>query len=130
MSEKRTIRVTLDISKKPVPKGKTDWARLRAMTEAEARVAALADRDNQPLTPAELARLEPIPDIRAIREGLGLSQRDFATRFHLSLATVRDWEQGRYQPDQAARTLLRLIAREPALVERTLRRAVTPGRER
>ncbi len=121
MSEKRTIRVTLDITKKPAPKGKTNWARLRAMTEAEARVAALADEDNQPLTPAELARLEPIPDIRAIREGLGLSQRDFATRFHLSLATVRDWEQGRYQPDRAARTLLRLIAREPALVERTLR---------
>lgn len=121
MSEKRTIRVTLDITKKPAPKGKTDWARLRAMTEAEARVAALADEDNQPLTPAELARLEPIPDIRAIREGLGLSQREFAMRFRLSLATVRDWEQGRYQPDQAARTLLRLIAREPAMVERTLR---------
>ena len=25
MSEKGTIRVTLDITKKPVPKGKTDW---------------------------------------------------------------------------------------------------------
>jgi putative transcriptional regulator len=101
--------------------GKTDWARLKSMSPREARAAADADPENPPLTAAELARLQPVPDPRAIRESLGLSQREFAEVYQLSLATIRDWEQGRYQPDQAARTLLRLIAREPKLVEATLR---------
>ena len=124
MNEKGTIRVTLDITKRAAsaPKGKTDWKRLRSMTEAEVRAAALADKDNRPLTKRQLAGLETVPNVRVIREALGLSQRAFALRFHLSLATVRDWEQGRFRPDQSARTLLRLIAREPEVVERTLRR--------
>lgn len=121
MNEKGITRVTLDISKRTTLKGKTDWARLRSMTDAEVHAAAVADKDNPPLTTGQLARLEPIPNVRSIREGLGLSQPGFAKRFRLSLATIRDWEQGRYQPDQAARTLLRLIAREPVLVERALK---------
>lgn len=32
------------------------------------------------------------------------------------MATVRDWEQGRYQPDQAARSYLLVIEREPEVV--------------
>ncbi|MBK5294220.1 MAG: helix-turn-helix domain-containing protein [Acidobacteriia bacterium] len=91
------------------------------MSDGEVRAAAAADPDNPPLTDEEIAHLEPIPDVKAIREKLGLSQREFASLYHLSLPTVRDWEQRRYQPDQAARTLLRLIARAPKLVERTLR---------
>ena len=121
MSEKGTIRVKLDITKKPVAKGKTDWARLRSMTDEQGHSAALADKDNLPLGVVELAQFETVPDTRAIRESLKLTQREFAGRFHLSLATVRDWEQGRFQPDQAARTLLRLIASEPEFVERALR---------
>ncbi len=50
-----------------------------------------------------------------------MTQHEFASAYHLSLATVRDWEQGRYLPDQAARTLLKLIARKPRVVERALR---------
>lgn len=52
-----------------------------------------------------------MPDIRVIRKKLRLTQQQFAATFHLSLAAMRDWEQTRYQPDQAARTLLRVIAR-------------------
>ena len=101
--------------------GKTDWAKLKAISPREALAAARADPENPPLTGNELARMQPVPDPAAIREKLGLSQREFAEAYHLSLATIRDWEQGRSQPDQAARTLLRLIAREPKLVEQTLR---------
>jgi putative transcriptional regulator len=43
------------------------------------------------------------PDVAAIRKRLGLSQERFARRFGLSPATVRDWEQGRRQPDAPAR---------------------------
>jgi putative transcriptional regulator len=72
------------------------------------------------------ARFHPAPaavDVRAVRKRLGLSQAGFARRFGFGLATVRDWEQGRYQPDQAARSYLRVIEREPEVVERALQGA-------
>ena len=59
-------------------------------------------------------------DVRAIRARLGLSQPEFASRFGFALATVRDWEQGRRQPEQAARTLLLVIDRTPAAVTEAL----------
>lgn len=114
-----TMRVKLDPDSPSG--GKTDWAKLKARSPREVLAAAKADVENPPLTDGELARMQPVPNPRAIREKLGLTQREFADTYHLSLATIRDWEQGRYQPDQAARTLLRLIAREPRLVEQALR---------
>jgi putative transcriptional regulator len=62
----------------------------------------------------------PPIDVVAIRKQLGLSQQKFAKRFGLSLAMVRDWEQERRNPDQAARTLLTVIAREPEAVARAV----------
>lgn len=41
-------------------------------------------------------------------------------RYNLSVARVRDWEQGRSQPDGAVRAYLREIEREPQAVERAL----------
>ena len=55
-------------------------------------------------------------DVRAIRAALGLSQADFAARFGLGTAAVRDWEQGRRRPEAAARVLLLVIAHNPAAV--------------
>jgi putative transcriptional regulator len=69
--------------------------------------------------PARVFTPEEI-DVAAIRKRLGLSQQKFAARFGLSQAMVRDWEQKRRNPDQAARTLLTLIARDPESVQRTL----------
>ncbi|MEW2918026.1 helix-turn-helix domain-containing protein [Ruegeria sp. ANG10] len=59
-------------------------------------------------------------DVRAIREMLGHSQAEFAMRFGFSLASIRNWEQGRRFPDGPARTLLKVIEAEPAAVERSL----------
>lgn len=56
------------------------------------------------------------PDVRALRARLGLTQPAFAARFGLPVGTVRDWKQGRAAPDQAARVLLRVIARAPDAV--------------
>ena len=75
----------------------------------------------------EPARFHPAPtvvDVRAVRRRLGLTQAGFARRFGFGLATVRDWEQGRYQPDQAARSYLTVIEREPDMVARALEAAV------
>jgi putative transcriptional regulator len=95
-------------------------ARLDAMTDADVEAAALADPDAQPLTEEQLARFDRVPNIKAIREKLHLSQKQFAETFGLSLSVVRDWEQGRFFPDRAARTLLKVIAHNPQAVQEAL----------
>ncbi len=55
-------------------------------------------------------------DVRSIRSSLGLSQEEFARRFHLSVGAVREWEQGRRHPELAARILLRVILHNPQAV--------------
>ena len=62
----------------------------------------------------------PQTDVRRIREQLGLSQAEFALRFGLELATVQNWEQGRYRPDPAAQLALKMIERHTALVDEVL----------
>lgn len=71
---------------------------------------------------AEPARVftPPSIDVVAICKQLGLSQQTFARRFGLSAAMVRDWEQKRRNPDQGARTLLTVIARDPEAVARAV----------
>ena len=62
-------------------------------------------------------------DVKAIRQGLKLTQAEFASRFGFPLATLRDWEQGKNRPDTSARAYLLVIAREPHAVERALQAA-------
>jgi hypothetical protein len=49
-----------------------------------------------------------------------LSQEEFAERFRIPLGTLRDWEQGRKDPDAAARAYLVVIGRNPAAVSAAL----------
>ena len=62
-------------------------------------------------------------DVRAVRVRLKLTQEEFSIRFGLTLARVRDWEQGRSFPDSAARAYLTVIEREPKAVARALAEA-------
>ncbi len=71
------------------------------------------------LEPAGALEFEKI-DVAAIRKRLDLSQAEFARRFRLSLATVRDWEQKRRTPDRIAANLLRVIDRAPEVVTEAL----------
>ncbi len=61
-----------------------------------------------------------MPDVRAIRRKLGLSQSEFAARFGFSVRTVEEWEQGSAVPDRPARILLRVIDKSPKTVERAV----------
>ncbi len=97
-----------------------DWSRADAMTEDEVRAAALKDPDAQPLTETRLARMRPVPRTKTMRRALGLTQEAFAARYHIPLGTLRDWEQGRAEPDQTARAYLTVIARDPESVSRAL----------
>ena len=65
----------------------------------------------------------PGGDVAAIRRKTGLSQPAFAKQIRVSVATLRNWEQGRRCPDGPARVLLALLAKDPDIVKRTLAEA-------
>ena len=92
----------------------------RPMTSEAIERAARADRDAQPLTADDLKRMKRTPQAKIIRRALELTQEEFAARYHIPLGTLRDWEQGRAEPDQPTRAYLTLIARDPDRVNRTL----------
>jgi len=105
-----------------------DWSAADALTEAERHAAAMADPDCKPIRQADLVRMPRVPQVSIIRRALKLSQDDFAARFHIPVGTLRDWEQGRKEPDAAARAYLRVIAREPETVRRALKPSPRPKR--
>jgi putative transcriptional regulator len=54
-----------------------------------------------------------IPDVKAIRRSLRMSQDRFATAFRIPLPTLKNWEQGRRHPDAPAAAYLLAIKRRP-----------------
>lgn len=106
------------MSKTPEPQ--EGWSRFDAMTPEQRHAAALSDPDAQPLTEADFARMKSVPRAKTLRRALGLTQEEFATRYHIPLGTLRDWEQGRTEPDQPARAYLKVIAHDPEGVHRAL----------
>src|SRR5437899_12963223 len=62
-------------------------------------------------------------NVKAIREGLGLSQGQFAARYGVSPRTLQQWEQGRSKPDGVARAYLTVIDHDPKTVEKALKKA-------
>ena len=108
-----------------IDKGRVNRERLRATTEREIARQIASDPDIQEMTAADLRRARqvyhpPVPDVKAVRHKLGLSQAEFAQQFGFSLRTVQQWEQGRAVPDRPARILLRVIEAAPQVVERAL----------
>jgi putative transcriptional regulator len=66
---------------------------MRPMTEAEIEAAAAADPDARPLTAEQLKTARRVPRVRTLRRALGLTQEQFAARFHIPLGTLRDWNR-------------------------------------
>lgn len=60
------------------------------MTEAQRHQAALNDPDAQPLTSENFKRMKRTSQAKIIRRALGLSQEDFAARYHIPLGTLRE----------------------------------------
>jgi putative transcriptional regulator len=108
---------------KETPSTRRDWSALDAMTEAEKHAAALSDPDAQPITEDKWRRMKSVPRAKTLRRALGLSQEEFAASFQIPLGTLRDWEQGRAEPDQAARAYLKVIAAAPDVVRKALAKA-------
>lgn len=121
MKQTGTTRVVVKPGE-PLPRGETDWARVKAMTDEDVLAAALADPDAQPLTPEQLARMRRVSPAKVLRQRLGMTQVEFAEAFGIPVSTLRDWEQRRTTPDAPARALLRAIEREPETMRRLLAR--------
>ena len=100
------------------------WARLRGMTDDDVLAAARRDPDARPLEDRNPSKLRParrLSPVKHIRWQLGMSQGDFARAFRIPLATLRNWELRRQEPDQLALAYLAVIARDPEAVRRALR---------
>jgi putative transcriptional regulator len=93
---------------------------LAPLSAADIEAGAARDHENPPLTDAGPGRLRPVPRVKTLRRALLLTQGEFAARYHIPLGTLRDWEQGRSEPDQPAKAYLTVIARDPEGVERAL----------
>ena len=102
------------------PGEKTDWNRLREMTPEASEAGTRSDPDNQPLTEPDLNAMRRVPRVKTIRRALGLTQEEFSARYHIPLGTLRDWEQGRSDPDQPSKAYLHAIATEPETIAKAL----------
>jgi putative transcriptional regulator len=90
------------------------------MTDEEVTAAAMSDPDARPMTPEQLRAARRVPRTKTLRRAMALTQEEFAARYHIPLGTLRDWEQGRCEPDQPARAYLAVIAHDPEGVKRAL----------
>ena len=78
------------------------------------------------LKPSRVSTFKPA-NIKAVRAELGQSQEEFALMIGVSVATLRNWEQGRRVPDGPALALLRVAARNPKAVADALHRPSKRG---
>jgi putative transcriptional regulator len=76
------------------------------------------------LTPIPNSATDRALDVAALRARFNLSQVKFAALLGISVATVRNWEQGRRAPEGAARVLLQVAERDP---EAILNAVATPS---
>ncbi|MBR4376612.1 MAG: helix-turn-helix domain-containing protein [Spirochaetia bacterium] len=59
-------------------------------------------------------------NVKKIRENAKKNQEEFAHMIGVSIGTLRNWEQGRRQPEGPALALLRLVAFDPDYVAQVL----------
>jgi putative transcriptional regulator len=98
----------------------TDWAAVAALTDEQIHAATLSDPDAAPIGFFDMPGFIRIPNVKRLRESLGMTQEAFAAAYRIPVGTLRDWEQGRKRPDAPARAYLMVIARNPRVVAELL----------
>jgi putative transcriptional regulator len=119
----RLVQILPDGSQRPLP----DPGPLPKLGDADIEAAARIDPDNKPRTSESEGKLKRVPQVKVMRRALGFTQEEFALRFHIPLGTLRDWEQGKSEPDSCARAYLKVIARNPNAVTDALESTVDPA---
>ena len=79
---------------------------IESMTEATAHARG------QSVAGLRMTTVE-LPDVKAIRQSLHMSQHRFSSAYRIPLATLKNWEQGRRHPDAPAAAYLLAIQRRP-----------------
>jgi putative transcriptional regulator len=79
-----------------------------------------SDPEDFEVTPEALDRGQRARLIRKTRTGLGLSQDEFASRFHVPVGTLRDWEQARATAPTFAIAYVRVIGQHPDIVAKAV----------
>lgn len=82
----------------------------------------MVDADNPEWTDANTRPLDVAGKLKVVRARLGLSQAGLARLLNIPLASLRNWEQRRTDPDGPARTLIELLHRDPEGIRARLER--------
>ncbi len=122
MKKTRLVSVEHNPGDPPI-KTNTDWAAVAALTDEQIEAAVRDDPDAAPIGFFNMPGFISIPNVKKLRERLGLTQEAFAAAYRIPVGTLRDWEQGRKRPDAPARAYLTVIARNPEAVADLLRQA-------
>jgi putative transcriptional regulator len=70
--------------------------------------------------PASRRNTATPPDVKTVRERIGLSQSEFARLMRVSVKTLQNWEQHRRHPTGPAAALLKIVLTEPDVALKTL----------
>lgn len=119
MKEKNIARVKLDPDNLPEISEET-LKKWDAITDEDIEKAAASDPDAPLLTEEQLNRMVRRPNVKAIRESLSMTQKEFADTFGIPLRTLQEWEQNRRIPDFTTMSYLRVIAKKPDVVKEVL----------
>ena len=114
-----TMDEILDRAAQRTPEEEAVFRRkMDATTEEDIRRHMIEDGEDPD---AELPPGELVVPPQEVRKKLGMTQTEFAKLLGVPVATLRNWEQGRFMLEPAVRALLRLIYREPEAALRGLR---------
>ncbi|TXT41668.1 MAG: transcriptional regulator [Comamonadaceae bacterium] len=102
----KTVQMTIDPAlPSTLAAGRVDAARLDATNEKDIALHIAAD-DAEAMQDAAKFALR-------VRQRLGFSQAEFAERIHVSVDTIRNWEQGKRSPTGAAKALFKVLDKAP-----------------
>ena len=90
-------------------KPRVNRAKIDATTETDIKRHMREDDQVAP----DLTGFTPVVPPQLVRKKLGMTQAQFAKALRIPKSTLRNWEQGRVQPDPAARSLLTIVAKNP-----------------
>lgn len=115
------VRYTLKRGGPPYEMSEEERRHFESLTDEQIIAAAEADPDNPPLSEEQLQGMWLKREVRRARQATGLSQPQFAERYHIGVGRLRDFEQGRSKPDVPMLAYLRLIASHPDIADELVR---------
>lgn len=116
-------QVTGTSDEKGLPPRRTDEEITAAVADDLDEAPVRSEKELEAARARELER--DVHGVLRLRRRLG--QIDFANRYKVPLGTLRNWEQGRAEPDRSAKVLLAAIAADPEGVARAAEHARDPA---